>query len=61
MGLVLTIASTSARLAWSDLSFRLVTYIFSIATKIEGADLNCCSHTPLIFLPVEGFLFHWIQ
>ena len=61
MGLVLTIASTSARNVWGDSSFRLAPCIFSSATKIEHADLIWCSHTPLILLAVEGFLFQWIH
>ena len=61
MGLVLTIASTSARNVWSDSSFRLVPCIFSSATKIECVGLIWHSHIPPIFLAVGGFLFHWIH
>ena len=57
MGLVLTIASTSARNVWSDSSFRLVQCIFSSATKIECAVLIWRSHTPPILLVVGGLLF----
>ena len=60
MGLVFTIASTSAIFFRSYLSFRLVPCIFSSATKIEHADLICCFHIPPILLAVGGFLFHWI-
>ena len=55
MGLVLKIASTSARNVRSDLSFRLVPCIFSSATKIERADLIWRSHAPPILLAVGGF------
>ena len=61
IGLVLTIASTSARNVQSDSSFRPVLCNFSSATKIELADLIWCSDTLPILLAVGGFLFHWIH
>ena len=52
MGLVLTIASTSASNVCSDSSFRLVPCILSSATKIEREDLIWSSQAPPILLAV---------
>ena len=61
MGLVLTVASTSAGNVRSDSSFRHVPYILNNTTKIERKDLFWHSHTPPIMLAVEEFLFHCIH
>ena len=61
MGLVLTIASTSASNVRRDSSFRFVPCILSSATEIEWADLIWRFHTRPILLVVVGFPFHWIH
>ena len=61
MGLVFTIASTSASNVRSDSSLRLFQCILSSDTEIERPDLIWGPCTPLILLAVGGFLSHWIH